>query len=184
MNDGLKFYEREKKVWHIAAHTEFNLIDRGNEIFFWRGMNCWGWATWADRWSYFEKDSHKLISCFDEKMINDFDIDGCGGFWSQVLANASNKIDTWAIFWYATIFMKKGLCVNPYFSYAKNIGFDGSGVHCDENKDYQSSQMLNTEGKFVGKTELVEDQFALSLLKKAYAPRRSLRYYLIGILDN
>jgi len=183
MNDGLEFYEREKRVWHIAAYNEFNFIDKENEIFFWRGMNCWGWATWADRWVFFEKDSEKLINDFDETMINDFDLDGCGGFWNQVLANASNKIDTWAIFWYATIFMRGGLCVNPYFSYAKNIGFDGSGVHCSENKDKKSSQKLNTEGKFVGKTELVEDEFAVALLKKAYAPRRSFRYYLLGVLD-
>jgi hypothetical protein len=183
MNDGLEFYKKEKRVWHIAAHTEFNLTDRKNEIFFWRGMNCWGWATWADRWIYFEKDSQKLINDFDEVMINNFDLDGCGEFWSQVLANASHKIDTWAIFWYATIFMQNGLCVNPYFSYAKNIGLDGSGVHCGENRERQLSQLLNTEGKFVGKTELVEDEFAVALLKKAYSPRRSFRYFLLRVLD-
>jgi len=82
MNDGLEFYEREKRVWHIAAHTEFNLTDRKDEIFLWRGMNCWGWATWADRWECFEKDAQKLINDFDEIMIYDFDLGGCGTFWS------------------------------------------------------------------------------------------------------
>jgi len=179
MNDALEFYEREQRVWHIAANTPLNLTGRENEMFFWRGMNCWGWATWADRWAYFEKDSQKLINDFDEKMIYDFDLDGYGSFWSQVLANASNKIDTWAIFWYATIFIRNGLSVNPYFSFAKNIGLDGSGVHCAENKGKQSAQKLNTVGKFIGKIELVEDEFAVSLIKKSYAPNKSFRYYLL-----
>ena len=23
--------------------------------FYWRGMNCWGWATWKDRWKIIKK---------------------------------------------------------------------------------------------------------------------------------
>jgi hypothetical protein len=182
MNAGLEFYEREKRVWHISAHSEINLTDRKNEIFLCRVMDCWGWATWEDRWSFFEKDAEKLINEFTENMIYEFDLDGSGKFWNQVLANAAKKIDTWAIFWYATIFRRNGLCVNPFFSYVKNIGFDGSGVHCNVDNNRNSKLLLNTEGYFRGKLELAENSLAIKILKKVYAPKKDIRYFIIKTL--
>ena len=31
------------------------------DAYFTRGMNCWGWATWYDRWKKFEKNPFKFI---------------------------------------------------------------------------------------------------------------------------
>ena len=45
-------------------------------------------------------------------------------FWDQIIDNFEFQINTWAIFWYATIFNISGLCVNPWFSYIDNIGQD------------------------------------------------------------
>lgn len=179
MNDALEYYEKEEKVWHIAAHSKTNLINRQDEIFLYRVMNCWGWATWRNRWQYFNKDPDLLIDEFSKQMIEEFDLNGTGLFWSQVLDNAENKINTWAIFWYATIFKHGGLCVNPYYSYASNIGFDGSGINCNYDKRMMVSQPLNHNGKFIGKSEIIEDLEALSLMRKAYLPKKNFYYYLL-----
>jgi hypothetical protein len=48
----------------------------------------------------------------------------------DIIANYEKKIHTWAIFWYASIFLNNGLCLHPRESLVKNIGFDGSGVNC------------------------------------------------------
>jgi hypothetical protein len=40
-----------------------------------------------------------------------------------------NKIDSWAIVWYLTVFMQQGLTLFPTQSLVTNIGFDGSGTH-------------------------------------------------------
>ena len=104
MNDGLEYYKHEDKVWHINGYSEVNFEQRQDEIFLWRVMNCWGWATWHNKWQYFEKDADLLIEEFSEQMIKEFDLDGSGVFWSQVVANSQHRINTWAIFWYATIF--------------------------------------------------------------------------------
>lgn len=182
MNDALDFYEHEAKVWHIAAHSEVNSEQRKDEIFLWRLMNCWGWATWQDRWQYFEKNADLLMNEFTEQMIQEFDLNGSGLFWSQVVANAQNKINTWAIFWYATIFKNGGLCVNPFFSYAANIGFDGSGIHCGADERRMVNQPLNYDGKFIGKTEIVEDLEAFNTLRKAYMPKKGARYYVLKLI--
>jgi len=63
-------------------------------------------------------------------------------------------------------------------SYAANIGFDGSGVHCGADERRMVKQLLNQNGKFIGKTEIVEDFEALALMRKAYLSKKSVRYYM------
>ncbi len=129
MNDALDFYKEKKGVWHISAWNypmdESNL----NDTFLWRIMNCWGWATWSDRWKFFNKNPEELISSFSKEDINKFSLDNSSDFWKQVIANNNGISNTWAIFWYATIFMQKGLCLNPALTYVSNIGRDGSGTN-------------------------------------------------------
>ncbi|MCX8759118.1 glycosyltransferase [Vibrio parahaemolyticus] len=146
MNQSLDLYENEKKIWHISGWN-YPLADGCNtDAFFWRVMNCWGWATWNDRWQYFNKDPQKLIDKWKDEDIHRFNVDGTHDFWSQVLNNQSGKLNTWAIFWYATIFTNNGLCLNPYQSYVKNIGNDGTGENCGK-VDIYSKEINSSEIK-------------------------------------
>lgn len=172
MNDALNFYENEEKVWHISAYNEINDQNRKSDIFLWRFMNCWGWGTWRNRWEHYEKDPVALINDFSRNDVREFDLNDSGLFWEQVIANAEGRINTWAIFWYATIFKHSGLCVSPWFSYSKNIGFDGSGVHCNSDINKMRSQKLNEEGVFKGTVDLREDQHALKVMLKVHAKKR------------
>ena len=62
MNEALDFYKNEKKVWHISGWNYPIKYDGQEDVFLWRTMNCWGWATWADRWKYYAKDVEKTIN--------------------------------------------------------------------------------------------------------------------------
>ena len=168
MNDALNYFKEEKKVWHISGWN-YPFDHKGLEdVFVWRLMNCWGWATWKDRWNYFEKDSKKLIHEFDKKTIYDFDLSNSGQFWSQVIANHKGKMNTWAIFWYASIFKQNGLCLNPSISYVKNIGHDGSGEHCRADRNYLNNIQLNGKRKA---------QFNIPLKESDVAVERVIRFY-------
>ena len=150
MNQSLNYYKSNEKVWHVSgwSYPIENISEK--DVYFWRVMNCWGWATWQDKWQYFQKNTDDLIELFNKKMIKDFDLDNSGIFWSQVLDNKKKKIDTWAIFWYATIFTNKGLCLNPAISYIENIGLDGSGEHCSMDSRYKSKNLnSSTEIGFI-----------------------------------
>jgi len=54
MNDALDFYQHEKKVWHISGWNYSITTNDLDDVFLWRLMNCWGWATWADKWQHYE----------------------------------------------------------------------------------------------------------------------------------
>lgn len=140
MNDALLKYKDNKNVWHIAGwNYPINSNDISEDAYFWNVMNCWGWATWEERWDKFEKNPEKLKKTWSTDKIHKFNLDGIENFWAQVEGNLQGKMNTWAVFWYATIFENEGLCLNPTVSLVKNIGIDGSGENCSFNgKDYIS----------------------------------------------
>lgn len=162
MNNALNFYHKEKNIWHISGwNYPMNKIN--DDIFIWRGMECWGWATWKDRWQYFEKDSSKLIKEFSKKDIYRFNLDGKRNNWKQVLLNNKGKLNTWAVFWYATIFKNKGLSVNPTITFVKNIGLDGTGTNCASNDIY--SNRLNNKKEIIFYKSDKENLFYIEQIK-------------------
>lgn len=128
MNAALDRYRDEPRVWHVSGWTA--AIDPSGlpPFFFWPVMNCWGWATWADRWTHYAREPERLMA-WPAAQRRAFDLDGAGDFFAQAEANAAGRITTWAVFWYATIFERDGLCLNPAESFVRNTGHDGSGVH-------------------------------------------------------
>ena len=59
-----------------------------------------------------------------------FDLDGNYGYFRMLQAQQSGKIDSWAIRWYLSVFLRDGLALYPRKSLVRNIGFDGTGVNC------------------------------------------------------
>jgi hypothetical protein len=172
MNDALDHYENEKKVWHISGWN-YPIDGEGiGDVFLWRLMNCWGWATWADRWAHFEKDPQKLIDTMSKDDIYRFNLDGAENFWGHVIANKNGTMNTWAIFWYATIFQKNGLCLNPRQTLVDNIGIDGSGVHCDSHNNFGGTLADSYDAVF--QNDLTENKIALDRVRQFYKKRRSL----------
>ena len=167
MNEALEFYKNEKKVWHISGWNYPIETDGLGDVFLWRAMNCWGWATWSDRWSYYEKNPQKIMTQFSQEEIKAFNIDGYyRDFWTQVKDNRDKRIDTWAIFWYATIFKKKGLCLNPVHTFVRNIGNDGSGENCIGYDMYRKELNYSDNPNLIVSDS--ENRLALAKIKQFY----------------
>jgi hypothetical protein len=169
MNNALDYYVDNLKVWHISGWNHPIKTSGLGDAFFWRTMDCWGWATWKDRWKYFEKDTDKLLEKFTKKDIYRFNINGAENLWGQVVANKKGKINTWAIFWYATIFQKNGLCLSPTLSFVQNIGFDGTGINCGEIQVYVNDNLC----------EKIVDFVSLKIEENCVAVRRIWLFYKI-----
>jgi SAM-dependent methyltransferase len=166
MNEALEFYKDEKKVWHISGWN-YPIETAGlNDVFLWRLMNCWGWATWANRWEYYEKDVYKTMQEFSKDDIKRFNLDGVEDFFGQATANYEKKINTWAIFWYATIFKHEGLCLNPAQTFVENIGLDASGKNCGISTIYTNKNILNNYN-YVN-ASIAEDDVFLEKIKDFY----------------
>jgi hypothetical protein len=162
-NEALTKYASEEQVMHIGAYM-FELGDKTlPETFFYRIATSWGWATWERAWKDFEPDIDKLIKQFDRQKINRFSIDGTMNFWKQVQEFKSGKNNSWAIRWYASIFLKGGLTLNPSHSLVHNIGHDGTGVHSNVENTYKANIAQKPVKKFPA--EIKENEQAHQAIK-------------------
>ena len=90
-------------------------------------------------------------------------------FHEQLENNINGSIKTWAIKWYTSIFLANGLCLYPHLSLTKNIGLDGSGVHCDPEYDsaaFDENNKVQVTNQFLEESEV--------------AKRYLQRYYVYG----
>ena len=174
MNDALKYYEDEKKVMHISGWTYPIKFNEEKNTFLWRVMNCWGWGTWKDRWSLYRRDPEYIYRTYDDNMIKSFDLENSKIFWPQIIDNKNKRIKTWAIFWYASIFSNRGLCLNPTKTYVLNIGQDGTGTHCGARKTLYREKILNNKSNTSFPNTLSESSDAIERVKKYYKKNNHL----------
>ena len=174
MNASLNKYQNEKNVWHISGYNiPKKFKSRNKETFFVRLMFCWGWGTWKDRWESFQNqmfslDPYYIKDLFSPDMRKEFNLNGNHNlFWSQIEENALQKKETWAIFWYAHIFLNKGLCLNPVKSLCLNYGFDGSGENCTIKAEIISKE-LNKSFNLKFPTSIIEDKYFLDEINKFF----------------
>ncbi|MEO6632237.1 MAG: glycosyltransferase [Mucilaginibacter sp.] len=169
-NEGLDRYAKEEKVMHIGAYM-YELADKNlHETFFWRAATSWGWATWARAWNHFEDDVDVLLNQFDRNKTDQFSINGTMNFWKQLTGFKAGKNNSWAIRWYASIFLKGGLTLNPSTSLIQNIGNDGSGVHSNKEEMYQVRIGKAAIKQFP--TEIKENPQAYAAIKNFLANRK------------
>ena len=179
-NDALDRYENEYDVMHIGAYM-YPLTDKGlPETFFYRAASSWGWATWGRAWKYFEPDIDKIISQFNAEKKHRFSIEGTMNFWKQIREFKTGRNNSWAIRWYASVFLNNGLTLNPSASLVNNIGHDGSGIHSGKNNLYDVTISNQPVTYFPG--VIAEDREAYKAIKhflkyrKGNLLQRALRF--------
>lgn len=147
MNQALGYYQDMKEYGSISAYTyplpELKGYDK--DIYVTRKGECWGWGTWQDRWMQVDwsvSDFEAYV--IDKKRRKEFDAIQYG-IDAMLVSQQAGEIDSWAVRWCYHLFNHKLLTVYPRVSRTKNIGFDGSGVHCADskadNKRYNENQL-------------------------------------------
>jgi hypothetical protein len=169
-NEALNRYRNEEKVMHIGAYMYALQTDGLPESFFYRAATSWGWATWERSWRNFEPNIDLLIAQFDHKKKNAFSIENSMNFWKQMKDFKKGKNNSWAIRWYASIFLKGGLTLNPAHSLVNNIGHDGTGIHSGMSDIY--NVIINPTPITNFPTVVEEDQKAYQAIKTFLANRK------------
>ena len=134
MNNSLEFIKNKKKIWHIGAWNYPIKISKQdkNKVILNNQMHCWGWATYKKNWKKINLNSNNLIKRFNRKSIRDFTLDHKLNTWSQLIRNHKGKLKSWAIFWYASIYLNRASCLTPLISYTKNVGFGNKATNTKE----------------------------------------------------
>lgn len=182
-NHALQQYENKVKVMHIGSYMY--PIENQNlpETFFTRLVSSQAWATWDRAWLHFQPNINQIISQFDTEKIKRFTFDNTMNFWKQIRTQQAGTIDSWAVRWYASVFLNGGLGLQCSSSLISNTGHDGSGVHSS------ISTMFNTEVKTdkvtYYPTDISENKQAYQALKKYFKNRKgSLFTRTVRFLNN
>ncbi len=151
MNECLNKYENNDKIFGICGHTitipDEILKDYPYDLYFYPRIGSWGWATWKKSWKYKIDDLKFLMS---ELSKNNIDLNQGGNdvpFSFAKLLDGSLK-DVWTLNWLLSVYLKNGVYVYPTESHIKNIGFDGTGLHCGKTNKYDSEIAKNKPTKY------------------------------------
>ncbi|MEO6903111.1 MAG: FkbM family methyltransferase [Bacteroidia bacterium] len=166
MNEGLELFHDKEKVMHISAYM-FPVTEKLPEIFFFNTASCWGWGTWKDAWKHFEKDAKKsLTKILNKNLVHKFNLEDSYDYYSMLKRQAEGINDSWAVRWYASIFLNNGLCLHPSQSLVNNIGHDGTGVHCNNTNVFKIDDL--SKSIEVRDIPLKENKRARESVKKFY----------------
>lgn len=128
MRNALTKYRYKTQVFSISGYKY--PISSDHKGFFLTGADCWGWATWANRWTLVEWNVMKIIANLARKgRMKRFNLDGKGPFTGMLINSMLGLNNSWAIRVHAWALSNKYLTLYPGNSLVKNIGFDGSGSH-------------------------------------------------------
>jgi hypothetical protein len=129
MNAGLSKYISNKSFASIQGF-QYPISPPMEELVTIRGADCWGWATWKDRWDLTIFDSKRMLSDLKSQNLEyEFDLDGSMPYTKMLENQSLGLIDSWAICWHASMFLSGKVSLHPRESLVFNSGNDGKGTH-------------------------------------------------------
>ncbi|MCI9843879.1 glycosyltransferase family 2 protein [Flavobacterium pectinovorum] len=123
MNDSLDRYKNNLKVGQIGACNFFGCGKKFPDYFFVPLPDCWGWATWKDRWQDFNPNVDELVKQLEKDVAKKhiFNVYGSYNFMNMLNSQKQGKVDSWAIRWQAVCVLKGWLTLYPNPSMTNHI---------------------------------------------------------------
>lgn len=128
MNEALHLFENRLDIGAINAYAiDFLSKNDFPEYFLIYNSDCWGWATWKDRWKDYIHDAKFLKDQLIK--LNKLHLFEFGGHIPILDAQIEGRIDTWDVQWHAVNIIQNRKSVFSKHTFIQNIGQDGSGTH-------------------------------------------------------
>jgi len=141
MRSCLDKYENDPQVFGISGYTvpipDDILRQYPYDLYFCPRIGSWGWATWKSAWRHRENDLQRLVTAAVEHNI---DLTQAGTDIPTSLERfmKGQLKDVWTLNWVLTVYLNHGVYIYPTHSHIKNIGMDGTGLHCDKTDRYET----------------------------------------------
>lgn len=143
MNMGIEMYQDSEQVMQVSGFMFPIKVNPPEDSFLIPLTTSWGWATWKRAWDFFDPHAKGYQALTENANLrNSFNLNGVYDYYGMLANQLAGRIDSWAIRWYLTVFLQKGLVLYPKQSLIHNIGFDNSGEHCGSSDAF--ANMLST----------------------------------------
>jgi hypothetical protein len=138
MNSALSTYKHQPNVFSVTGYNyplDMPASYREDAYLSYRGSS-WGWGTWRDRWSTVDWSVGDYADFVGDPQVQELFRRGGDDLPVMLEMQMSGELDSWSIRFDYAHFKHDAFCVHPVVSKVQNIGFDGSGIHCDVGDDY------------------------------------------------
>lgn len=145
LSEGLDRYADNEKVFNIAAWAPPNIArnlpaDYPYDVYAIPRFNCWGWASWRDRFQYIDWDVKDYQTFKNSPQLRKAFNTGGDDLSPMLDMQMKGEINSWAIRADYARFKKNMLGINPVHSYVFNTGI-GSGTHTTTATTYWDSDL-------------------------------------------
>jgi len=138
VNEGLNRFKDDNRVASIQGY-QYPIVPPLQKAVALRGADCWGWATWKNRWQSSMFDAKKLYEQIKlQNLQYEFDLYGAMPYTQMLKNQIDGKVDSWAICWHASMFIQSYVSLYPAESLVINNGHDGKGTHGDKSRMFDT----------------------------------------------
>lgn len=130
MNQSLELYKDQERVFGISGYKFDTVKPINQSTYFLPVMSSWGYATWSNKWLKIDFNATRLNQQVFDRNLKEQMKFGSLDFYKMLQLQISGRLDSWAVRFYTSMLLQNGLFLYPKRSLLRNIGFDGSGVHC------------------------------------------------------
>lgn len=150
----LEKYRDDKRIWQISGSSVLPEHIYNSSYYFSKMPDCWGWATWKDRWELFTLD----VSNYDKTYLNNLSSNkNVKLIWEDILFKVNTGIiSTWDYQWVFIIIKNNGLSICPAKNLVTNIG--ELGEHYSGNNDGLLYKQSYNILPIIHPDEVVEDR--------------------------
>lgn len=134
MNECLDFYREDLRIGSVTGYSlPIKLpLDYPWSVYLTHRHSSWGWGTYDRVWKGIDWDVNDYNSFFlDHSARCSFNVAG-PDMAAMLDSQMAGKIDSWSIRFDYNCFRRNLLSLASVNNLVRNIGFDGSGVHCGE----------------------------------------------------
>jgi hypothetical protein len=138
VNSALSTYEGRPDVFSVTGYNYPLETPAGyrEDAYLSYRSSSWGWGTWRDRWVEVDWTVGDYDEFLRDPGAQELFRRGGDDLAQMLELQMSGQLDSWSIRFDYAHYKHDAFCVHPVVSKVQNIGFDGSGVHCDHSDDY------------------------------------------------
>lgn len=130
MNRALDRYREDDRVYAVSGYMHPVAAPASADASFLPLVSSWGWGTWLRAWSAFDASAAGREALRRSRRLRRrFDLGWSYPFWSLLEQQRRGEVDSWAIRWYLSVFLRGGLSLFPAQSLVEHRGLDAEATH-------------------------------------------------------
>jgi hypothetical protein len=173
----LSHFRYDNRIMHIGGSNYQMGQTRGvGSYYFSRYAHIWGWATWKRAWRQYDFTLNRYKTASQEGLP--------GHYRADMRSILENRIDTWDIQWFLSVWFSGGWVVTPNTNLVRNIGY-GKGATHTHSVPMWFKRMVYGSIPFIWHTADTEpDAVADDFMTRTLFKTASLKYQVKKIVHN